>query len=189
MTTHKRRPTYIETFRLAILSATIAAPILVLAGCAGGQTPALTQELAAASSTPVRTVEPEPTATRPPTDTPTGAPIRTPAGAPIPTPPNTPTIPPTGTPTTAPPCTVRQDWYVHTVVRGDTLYAFQMKWPEDGKALIRSLAPYRGVAVANVELLGHDGKLDWTQSDRGLDITLPAAKTSEYAHCFRIQTK
>ncbi len=73
-------------------------------------------------------------------------------------------------------------------VKGDTLYAFGMKWPEDGKALIRSLAPYRGVRVANVELLGHAGKLVWTQSDRGLDITLPPNKTSEYVHCFRIQT-
>ena len=37
--------------------------------------------------------------------------------------------------------------------KGDAVYAFQMKWPEDGKALIRSFAPYSGPKVENVELL------------------------------------
>ncbi len=73
--------------------------------------------------------------------------------------------------------------------KGNTLYAFQMKWPDDGKALIRALAPYRGTKVLAVQLLGHDGDLTWTQAERGLDISLPPARTSQYAHCFRIETK
>lgn len=72
--------------------------------------------------------------------------------------------------------------------KGDTVYAFQMAWPDDGKALVRALAPYRGTKVVSVQLLGHDGELTWTQGDRGVDISLPAARTSRYAHCFRIET-
>lgn len=73
--------------------------------------------------------------------------------------------------------------------KGEVLYAFQMKWPEDGKALIRSLAPYSGKKVENVELLGFDGTITFEQTDRGLDISLPQEKPCEYAHCFCIRTR
>ena len=66
--------------------------------------------------------------------------------------------------------------------KGDAVYAFQLKWPEDGKALIRSFSTYGGPKVEHVALLGWDGDITYEQTARGLDISLPQEKTSEYAH-------
>lgn len=73
--------------------------------------------------------------------------------------------------------------------KGDVLYAFQMKWPEDGKALIRSLAPHSGRKVENVGLLGYQGDLPFEQRDHGLYISLPPDKPCAYDHCFRIHLR
>ncbi len=73
--------------------------------------------------------------------------------------------------------------------RGDRVYAFQMRWPADGKALIRALAPYRGPKVEKVELLGCARGVAFKQTGHGLEISLPPKPTSEYAHCFCIHTR
>ena len=69
--------------------------------------------------------------------------------------------------------------------KGDTLYAFAMAWPEDGKLLVRSLAQGAG-QVQDVSLLGHRGKLAWTQTASGLALTLPAQKPCDYVYGLRI---
>jgi alpha-L-fucosidase len=71
--------------------------------------------------------------------------------------------------------------------KGDKVYAFLLKWPEDGKALIKSFGRNPGPEVVNVNLLGFDGQVKYTQDDAGLHITLPAEQTVDYAHCFRLQ--
>jgi alpha-L-fucosidase len=71
--------------------------------------------------------------------------------------------------------------------KGDNVYAFQMKWPDDGKALIKSLALGSGPKVSAVSLLGFDGGVTFDQTEGGLDIRLQGKQVCAYAHCFRIQ--
>jgi alpha-L-fucosidase len=71
--------------------------------------------------------------------------------------------------------------------KGNTLYAIAMDWPGE-QAVITSLAD--GTApgkVARVELLGHRGRLKFTQDREGLKIKLPPPPTSEVAHTFKIE--
>lgn len=77
---------------------------------------------------------------------------------------------------------------VRFTTKGDTLYAFVMGWPER-EAVIEPLAlggkPGAG-KIRSVELLGHRGKLNFTQDERGLRIALPPEKPSDYAVTFKI---
>lgn len=69
--------------------------------------------------------------------------------------------------------------------KGDTLYAFMLGWPSDGRTVVKSLATgspqLAGKKVADVSLLGHDGKLQWTQDEQGLTVQLPEKAPSEHA--------
>lgn len=71
--------------------------------------------------------------------------------------------------------------------KNDTVYAFQLKWPEGGKTVIRSLASSGVPRVAEVELLGHGGPLRFEQTGRGLAIDLPEQKPCDYTQCFRVR--
>jgi alpha-L-fucosidase len=66
---------------------------------------------------------------------------------------------------------------IRFTMKGDTLYAFIMVWPESRNAVIKSLAaksPLMGERkVAQVSLLGYDGKIEWTQDEQGLNVKLP----------------
>jgi alpha-L-fucosidase len=66
---------------------------------------------------------------------------------------------------------------------GNTLYAFVMGWP-DQQAVIKSLAS--SGKVANVELLGFKGKLQWSQDESGLKVAMPAEKPCEHAIVLKI---
>ncbi|HEY3938644.1 MAG TPA: alpha-L-fucosidase [Bryobacteraceae bacterium] len=77
---------------------------------------------------------------------------------------------------------------VRFTTKGDVLYAFLMGWP-DYQAVIRPLAlntELRVGKIQNVELLGFDGKLQWSQDDSGLKIFTPAQKPSDYAVVFKV---
>ena len=75
--------------------------------------------------------------------------------------------------------------------KGDTLYAFIMVWPESRNAVIKSLAtnsPFTdGRKVAHVSLLGHWGRLKWTQDENGLNVQLPATPPSASAVTLKIK--
>ncbi|HEU5080032.1 MAG TPA: alpha-L-fucosidase [Opitutaceae bacterium] len=75
--------------------------------------------------------------------------------------------------------------------RGNTLYAVLMAWPENNVALIRSLGAkasnLKGKKVRSVSLLGHSGKLEWTQQSDGLSIKLPNTRPCEHAFTLRIE--
>jgi alpha-L-fucosidase len=71
------------------------------------------------------------------------------------------------------------------------VYAFQMKWPEGGKTVIRNLALESVPAVKSVAVLGYDGPVTFEQTWRGLAIDLPEEKPGEYspaefAQCYRV---
>lgn len=78
---------------------------------------------------------------------------------------------------------------IRFTTKGATLYAFALGWPADGKLAIRSLARPAdggGNRIERVELLGHDGALQFTQSDEALVVTLPSEKVSVYTVALRI---
>jgi alpha-L-fucosidase len=81
--------------------------------------------------------------------------------------------------------------------KGSSVYAFQMGWPEDGRALIRGFSSGSGtggyrlklVDVQSVELLGYAGQVPFRHTDEGLAISgLPRERPVQCAHCFRITT-
>lgn len=57
--------------------------------------------------------------------------------------------------------------------RGEAVFAFQMKAPQDGVAFIRSLAAAAGRKVAGVGLLGTAGPVVWRQLEDGLLVQGP----------------
>jgi alpha-L-fucosidase len=77
---------------------------------------------------------------------------------------------------------------VRFTTKGDTLYAFAMGW-SDYQIVIKPLAldtHLRVGKIQNVELLGFDGKLQWSQDQSGLKIMTPPNKPSDHAVAFKI---
>ncbi len=74
---------------------------------------------------------------------------------------------------------------IRFTTQGDTLYAIALGWPADGKLVIKSLASSAG-KVAGVSLLGSDAVLKWTQTDVGLEVSLPGQKPCDYAVTLKI---
>jgi alpha-L-fucosidase len=76
-------------------------------------------------------------------------------------------------------------------MKGDSLYAFVMVWPESRSTLIKSLAlnsPHiDGRKVKHISLLGHWGKLAFTQDELGLHVKLPAEPPSASAVTLKIK--
>ena len=78
---------------------------------------------------------------------------------------------------------------IRFTVKGPTLYAIALGWPEDGKLAVRSLAKPAGEdinKIAQVSLLGYDGKVEWQQTAEGLIVTMPAQKVSDFTCALRI---
>ncbi|WP_126244286.1 alpha-L-fucosidase [Chitinophaga rhizosphaerae] len=69
--------------------------------------------------------------------------------------------------------------------KGSTLYAILLGWPEGGKTLVKSLAG-KG-KVSSVKLLGHDAELVFGQSERGLEVQLPAQAPGKEAFALKIE--
>ncbi len=63
-----------------------------------------------------------------------------------------------------------------------------MGWPQK-QALIKPLATtskYSPPKIKNVELLGYDGKLEWSQDEQGLVVVMPDRKPCDYASALKI---
>ncbi|MDR3146805.1 MAG: alpha-L-fucosidase [Treponema sp.] len=69
-------------------------------------------------------------------------------------------------------------------VKGDRLYAFMMKAPENRVAILRSLCPDEKVLA--VSLLGH-GSLPFSQNFGALTVKLPGELPTPYTNCLAIQ--
>ncbi|WAM33370.1 alpha-L-fucosidase C-terminal domain-containing protein [Caldicellulosiruptor morganii] len=68
------------------------------------------------------------------------------------------------------------------------IFAFQMKYPEDHRAIIKSLGLSSGISVKEVRLLGFEDELEFEQLDSTLIIKLPEKYCSTgYPHCFCIK--
>jgi len=75
------------------------------------------------------------------------------------------------------------------VQKGDTLYAFAMSWPEDGKLTLTALAegsPHAPGAIERIELLGLKEPLKFSRDAAGLVLALPEKKIGDYAYGFKI---
>src|ERR1035438_8591232 len=71
---------------------------------------------------------------------------------------------------------------IRFTTKGKTLYAIAMGWPDNGKFVIKSLAKTDDASanqIKRVELLGHKGKLQFTQTAEGLTVELPEQKLSD----------
>jgi alpha-L-fucosidase len=77
---------------------------------------------------------------------------------------------------------------IRFTVNGDALYAIILgKWPGD-EAVISSLAAGDSLEgkISTVTLLGHEGKLEFSQDVTGLKVKLPAAAPCQYAYVLKI---
>jgi alpha-L-fucosidase len=75
--------------------------------------------------------------------------------------------------------------------KGQTLYAIQMAWPTEAKAVIHALGSEhqaKGLQITSVELLGSSAKLTWRQTEDALEVTVPGTAPGKFAFVFRIQT-
>ena len=79
---------------------------------------------------------------------------------------------------------------IRFTTKGETIYAFIMKWPEANTTLIKSLATnspqLQGKKISDVTLLGYKGKIEWKQTDEGLKVQLPASAPCENAIALKI---
>jgi alpha-L-fucosidase len=74
---------------------------------------------------------------------------------------------------------------VRFTVKGKSLYAFLMGWP-DRETTIKPLAIPSAGMIENVELLGFKGKLQWSQDETGLKVAMPPTKPCDHAVALRI---
>jgi alpha-L-fucosidase len=78
---------------------------------------------------------------------------------------------------------------IRFTTKGNALYAITLAWP--GELLtIKSLgieSPFWDGAVHSVDLLGHEGQLQWRRSEIGLTVWMPERKPCEHAFVLRIR--
>ena len=67
--------------------------------------------------------------------------------------------------------------------RDDTLYAFMLAWPDDRRAVVRSLTGHE--TVTGVRLLGH-GPVPFEQAHGVLVVRLPDTAPVDVANCLAI---
>jgi alpha-L-fucosidase len=77
---------------------------------------------------------------------------------------------------------------VRFTVKGKTLYAFVMGWPESGVsiAVLGTKSPQEPPKIAHVEMLGYSGKLEWKQEESGLMVSAPAQQQSAWGITLKI---
>jgi alpha-L-fucosidase len=77
---------------------------------------------------------------------------------------------------------------IRFTVKGKTLYAFLMGWPER-ETTVKPLAIHANPSpgkIGNVEMLGFRGKLQWSQDETGLKVAMPPRKPCDHAVALRI---
>jgi alpha-L-fucosidase len=72
------------------------------------------------------------------------------------------------------------------VRKGENIYAFMMRAPENGVAVVKSLLP--GETVKEVRLLGF-GAVEWAQNFGVLTVKLPGKMPTQYVNCLEIVPK
>ncbi len=78
---------------------------------------------------------------------------------------------------------------IRFTTKGKMLYAIALGWPDRDEMLIRSLAKTGDSSqnqIERVQLLGHDGDLNFTQTTNGLSVQLPPEKLGDLTCSLRI---
>ena len=78
---------------------------------------------------------------------------------------------------------------IRFTTKGNTLYAFAMAWPADGRLVIRTLgASQTGIQgeIKAVKLVGSSARLKWTREAEGLVVFLPEKKPCDHVWAFKI---
>jgi alpha-L-fucosidase len=70
---------------------------------------------------------------------------------------------------------------IRFISKGQTIYAFVMGWPS-GESVVKSIDQ----KIRGVELLGHKGKLKWSQEGAGLKVQMPDERPCDYAVTLKI---
>ena len=81
---------------------------------------------------------------------------------------------------------------IRFTTKGDTLYAFALAWPENGKIAIKTLA--KGNAshpkeIGKIELLGSDAPILFERTEEALVVTLPEQKSNPFIPTLKITEK
>ena len=71
--------------------------------------------------------------------------------------------------------------------KGKCVYAFQMKYPQQRQAFIRSLGLNGGLKVKAVRLLGHDAPIQSHQAEDGLVVQLADKQVCETMPCIKVE--
>jgi len=82
---------------------------------------------------------------------------------------------------------------IRFTIKGDTLYAFFLAWPADGRLTIHPLGSGGNSAldrqIASVSLLGAAAPLVWQQGADGLRVELPAAAPGPGVSTLKIELR
>jgi len=81
---------------------------------------------------------------------------------------------------------------IRFTTKDGNLYAMALGWPGENQLTIRTLAKTEDAEqnqIQRVELLGHQGNLEFTQSQEGLKVILPADAKADLTCGLRIQGK
>jgi alpha-L-fucosidase len=86
------------------------------------------------------------------------------------------------------PWKMSEEGRVHFTTKDQTLYAISLDWPANNALTISALGEGKGLEgkIEKVELLGHDGPLEFTQDATGLKVTFPAEKPCDFAYSLKI---
>ncbi|MEM6776376.1 MAG: alpha-L-fucosidase [Planctomycetota bacterium] len=73
--------------------------------------------------------------------------------------------------------------------RGDVLYVTGLKWPDDHKVSVKTLASggeHFPDAIGSVMLLGHESPVHFSRDEDGLHVELPTDHPSEFAYVLKV---
>jgi alpha-L-fucosidase len=73
--------------------------------------------------------------------------------------------------------------------KDNILYAIALAWPDNGKLQIGSLAEGCDETIQSISLIGSNKQLQWDQSKKHLEITVPETPPGEYAFTLKIHIK
>jgi alpha-L-fucosidase len=78
---------------------------------------------------------------------------------------------------------------VRFTIKGGTLYAFVMGWPENAVVVsaLGLASPQNPGKIRNVQLLGHGGDLKWKQDEAGLKVEMPEEKISDVGITLKVE--
>jgi alpha-L-fucosidase len=78
---------------------------------------------------------------------------------------------------------------IRYTTKGDTVFAFVMGWPGDGKVVMKSLAQGSKAyprEIGKIELLGAKGPASFTRDANALTVQLPSEKPNDIAYALKI---